>query len=311
MPFFSIVIPLYNKENLIANTLHSALRQTFTDFEVIIINDGSTDDSENVATTLNDSRIIYRKTINQGVSKARNTAIEMATGKVIAFLDADDEWSINHLQELYNLYSDYPEAGMLVSRYTIRIGKGKIIHPVFKNIPIGYRGIVRDFFGESLIYRIATTSAVAIPKDILSGIGGFNENVTHPEDTELWIKIALKYPVAISSRVTMIYNFDLPESWSRKKMAGRKLMDFNQFAEEEKKNKSLKAFIDLYRIEYALKFRIEGDIKNSDKLYKNASPENIHYKTKLLFSLPPFVLRNALRFKHWLHKKGITFSVYN
>lgn len=309
--FFSIVTPLYNKENHIKKTLETAFEQTFTDFELIVIDDGSTDDSEKIVKTFTDPRLIYLKQANSGVSAARNAGIEASTGKIIAFLDADDEWKENHLQTLFELYNSNPSTGLLTSRYIIRIGNGKLIFPSFKGISENYSGIVNDSFAASLTYRVAVTSAVAVPREVFFVTGTFNTGVTHPEDTELWIKIALKFPVAIANEHTMIYNFDLPESWSRQKMAGRKLMDFNQFNAEEKKNKSLKAFIDIYRVEYALKFRIEGDIKNSEKLLNDVSRGNIHYKTKLLFFVPPFILRFSLRFKHWLHKKGIAFSIYN
>lgn len=311
MPFFSIIIPLYNKQDYISNTLLSALSQTFSDFEIIIVNDGSTDNSEAQVKTFNDARIQYLNTENRGVSSARNTGIEKASGNVIAFLDADDIWTPNHLEVLYKLYADYPNAGLLASRYTIKIGNGATITPSFINVKEDYRGIVKDHFGASLNYRVAVTSAVAIPRYVLNDVGNFNVNVTHPEDTELWIRVGINYPVAISNIYTMLYTFDLPESWSRQKMKGRKLMDFNRFLDYEAKDPGLKAFIDLYRLEYALKYRIEGDIKNSDALYQNAAKQNIPFKTKLLFTLPPFVLQVLLRFKHWLLKKGISFNVHN
>lgn len=311
MPFFSVVIPLYNKENHIAGTLKSALAQTFTDFEVIIINDGSTDGSETAVKAFDDPRIVYQKIKNGGVSAARNKGIAVAEGEVIAFLDADDYWEPNHLEVLFSLYKENPLAGMLTSRYTIRVGRGVLIKPYFEGIADDYSGIVKDFFYSSLINRVALTAAVAVPKKVFAVTGTFDENVTHPEDTELWIKIAILFPVAISNTYTMVYNFDLPESWSRQKMKNRKIMNFNQFLEQEANNKNLKAFIDIYRIEYALKYRVEGDIENSKKLYRASNPESIHYKTRLLFNTPPFLLRLLLKTKHWLHKKGITFTVYN
>ncbi|MXN92403.1 glycosyltransferase [Flavobacterium sp. Sd200] len=311
MPFFSVVTPLYNKQEYISNTIKSALAQTFTDFEIIIVNDGSTDSSEEVVKQFTDNRIKYIKTINQGVSAARNTGIENASGKIIAFLDADDIWLPEHLEVIHKLHTDYPDAGMLASRYTIKIAKGNIITPQFIGVEENYRGIVPDHFGASLNYRLAVTSAVAVPKNVFSNVGGFNINVTHPEDTEMWIRIGIKYPVAVSNAYTMIYTFDLPHSWSRQKMKGRKIMDFNQFLKEEKNNRSLKNFIDIYRLEYALKYRIEGDYENSDKLYRSVLPQNINAKTKILFNVPPFILRKLLQFKHWLHAQGIEFSVYN
>ncbi|WP_205528276.1 glycosyltransferase family 2 protein [Flavobacterium psychrotrophum] len=311
MPIFSIIIPLYNKEAFIADTLNSALSQTFTDFEIIVTDDGSTDNGPAIVKSHTDPRIVYKRINNSGVSVARNTGIEIARGEIIAFLDADDYWEPQHLETLYKLYIDNPAVGMLTARYMIRIGKGMLKKPFFQGIDDNYSGIIKDAFYSSLINRVAVTSDVAVPKHVFSKTGMFNENVTHFEDTELWIKITNNYPVAITNQYTMVYNFDIPESLSREKMKYRKIMDFTQFTEEEKNNKSLKAFIDIYRIEYALKYRIEGDLINAGKLYRASDASAIHYKTKFLFMLPPFVLRSMLFVKHWLHRKGIAFSVYN
>lgn len=311
MPVFSVITPLYNKQDLIAETLQTALNQTFTDFEIIIVDDGSTDGSAAVVHQFTDPRIVYIKTENRGVSPARNTGIKAAKGSIIAFLDADDLWAPNHLQAIYDLHTQHPEAGMLCSRYIIRIGKGKILNPYFIGVPEDYSGIVQNHFGASIINRLAVTSAVAVKADALEISGLFDENVTHPEDTDLWIRIGIHFPVAITAVTTMIYNFDLPQSWSRKKMKARKIMDFNKYLSYEAVNPGLKQFIDVYRIEYALKYRIEGDMENSRKLYKAADAQNIRFKTRLLFAIPSFVLRNMLVLKHWLHKKGISFSVYS
>jgi glycosyltransferase involved in cell wall biosynthesis len=310
MPFFSVVIPLYNKENHIAGTLKSALAQTFTDFEVIIINDGSTDGSETAVKTFDDPRIVYQKFENGGVSASRNKGIALAKGEVIAFLDADDCWKPNHLEGIYTIYNENPSVGMVTSKYTIKTGK-MIEKPVLNGISDGYKGIVKDFFYSSLINRVAVTSGVTIPKKVFTTIGLFDSRLSNLEDTEMWIKIALRFPVGISENYSMVYTFDAPQSLSKKKMADRYPFDFSQFENEEKHNKSLKAFLDVYRIEYALKYRVEGDIKNSKKLYRASNPENLNYKTRILFNTPPFLLRLLLKTKHWLHKKGITFTVYN
>ncbi|MDM5272778.1 glycosyltransferase family A protein, partial [Sulfurovum sp. zt1-1] len=106
---FSVVIPLYNKEQYIAKTLESVLLQTFQEYEIIVVDDGSTDKSTFEVKRYNDNRIRLIQQENAGVSAARNRGIEEANYDLIAFLDADDEWLPNHLQELINLRIDYPE----------------------------------------------------------------------------------------------------------------------------------------------------------------------------------------------------------
>lgn len=312
MPFFTVVIPLYNKQDYIADTLKTVFAQTFTNFEVIVVNDGSTDNGGTIVKTFNDDRLTYIETVNRGVSAARNTGIDAATGTLIAFLDADDYWLPGHLKELYDLYHQYPQSGILASRYFIKNpALNNYVKPVFKDIADDYKGIVPHLFGSSLNYRITWTSALAVPKSVLSESCGFSEHVTHPEDIEMWIRIAIKYPVTIGNQYTAIYNYEVPGSLSKRKMAGRKIMDFTMFTEAEKKDTGLKAFLDQYRLEYAVKFKTEGDIANAVKLYRQAAPYNINLKSRILFALPPFILRGLLNLKHWLHKKGLTFTVHD
>lgn len=311
MPLFSVVIPLYNKELFIAQTLQSALAQTLTDFEIIVVNDGSEDKGGDVVQSFTDARIHYINTENRGVSAARNTGIKAAKGGLIAFLDADDFWQPNHLKALHDLYENYPQAGMYCSRYSIGIGNGVLQKPVFINIADDYHGMVDDPFSASMINRIAQTSTVCVPQNILEALDGFNENVTNMEDTELWIKLMLSAPVCITNTVTAIYNADVPQSLTKLSLSRQRLMDFNQFKLDEKYNKSLKRFVDIYRVEYALKYRIAGDIAHSKNLYSDVDGKNVVFKTKILFNLPPFILRGMLSLKHWLQDKGITVSVYN
>ena len=107
-PFFSIVIPLYNKKDYILKTLRSVLEQSFTDFEVIIVNDGSTDSSLNLVNKIKDFRLkVYNKN-NEGVSVARNYGIQKSTSEWIAFLDSDDEWEPQYLQNIYDSIRKIP-----------------------------------------------------------------------------------------------------------------------------------------------------------------------------------------------------------
>jgi len=310
MAVFSVIIALFNKQEHIGKTLESIFCQTFTDFEVIVIDDGSTDGSAAVVKTFTDPRLTYRKINNSGVSFARNEAIRLAAGKLLAFIDADDHWEPNHLHVLYDLHLNNPTAGLLASRYIVKMSDRSFIHPTFKNVPDSYSGLVSDFFGSSLTNRIACASAVAVPREVFDVVGNFNTKLTRTEDTELWLRIALQYPVAISNKCTARYNYDLPVSLSKTQVRNSVIMDFNEYTAQELVNPGLKAFLDIYRIEYALKFRLEGDLQNSKKLYEQAAPENINPKVKLLFAMPASVLRKLLHFKHWLHKQGIVLSVY-
>src|SRR5690606_18820867 len=114
---FSIVIPLYNKEQSVTNTLQSVLNQTFTEFEVVIVNDGSTDNSVEKVEAFNDPRIRLIHQANAGVSAARNKGIKEANYEWIAFLDADDLWMEDHLQVLNQMIQEYPEYKVFCTSY--------------------------------------------------------------------------------------------------------------------------------------------------------------------------------------------------
>ena len=310
MPFFSIVIPLFNKEDFIEKTLKSILTQSFEDYEIIIINDGSTDKSEEIVLQFNNSRIKYFYKKNEGVSVARNYGIEQSKGNYVAFLDADDLWFPDHLKVLNKLIQNFPNAGLYASRYITRVAEGKYITNKFLKIPKNFAGIVPDFFYSSLVNRIALTSAVTIPKYILNKTGCFDPNISSGQDLDLWIKIALSFPVAISDSVTVEYNTTDQNSLSKINITDKKLIDFSQFNDKEKNNNSLKSFIDVHRMDYALKSKISGDLTKAKEYYKSIGKENITLKNWIVFHLPTWIQIPLLRLKKKLHKNGIEFSVY-
>lgn len=312
IPFFSVIIPLYNKEKYIQNTLNCVLNQSFDNFEVLVVNDGSTDRSLKVLEEFTDSRlkIIHQK--NQGVSVARNTGMENTQANYICFLDADDTWKENHLQAFYDTIDKFPKAKMYCGRYVTQISKNTFIKNNFIDIDENYEGYVTDFFKSSLINRVALTSAVCIHKDIFNEIEGFDPTLKSDQDLDYWIKIALKHTIAITGQTTMVYNFiNANKSLSKDQSKFNKLTDLNQYVEIEKSNESLKLFLDIYRIEYGLNYHILDLKEQSLEYLKYVDQKNINFKTKLLLKLPPFILRCMLRIKQNLRNYGINFTVYH
>lgn len=311
MPFFSIVIPLYNKEKYIEKTLKSVLNQSFTDFEILIVNDGSTDGCVEKILRFKDERLKIFHQENKGVSVARNKGIKESQAEYICFLDADDEWMSDYLQNLHETILKFPDAGIYCSRYFTKINEKKLCKNPIENISDDYEGYVSDFFASSLRYRIALTSAVCVHKNVFYEIGGFDEKISSGQDLDYWIRIAQKYPVVITNKETMIYNFQLPDSLSKTNINKKTLPDFSKFSEEEQENPSLKKFLDLYRTEYALHFHIVGNEAQKDEFLKNVNQNTLPLKTKILFSLPSFILRKLLFTKRYLKRLGIDFSVYH
>jgi glycosyltransferase involved in cell wall biosynthesis len=312
MPLISVIIPLYNKDFSIKRTLESVLSQTFSDFEIIIVNDGSTDKSVEKVQQFSDARIQLFHQKNEGAAAARNLGIKKASGSLIAFLDGDDIWFENHLEELAKLYNTFPDCGLYCSRYLMKISENNTISVSYKDsVQDNFRGVLPDYFASSMKFRVGLTSALAIPKNILNANLLFNPEVSSGQDLELFTKIAILYSVAITGTFTVEYNFSLENQLSKTQITRKKLMDFSQFSEDEKKNSSLKKFLDLYRIEYALHYHMFGDDEKMRFYLKDADKKNMAFKTQLLFSLPGFVLRNLLKIKHWLNKIGINFTVYH
>lgn len=314
MGLISVVIPLYNKGNHIKATLESVLNQTFQDFEIIVVNDGSTDKSESEVLKLDSPKIKYFKTENQGVSQARNFGIEKARGTLLAFLDADDYWYPHHLEDLYFLYQQYPGAGFFATNYEFYYSENRIEYPKFLDISSEFKhGIVKDFFKSSYLYRLTWTSAVAIPKTVIQEIGGFDPNITlgAGEDIDYWIRVALKHKVAFHNRISARYRMDGENRISHSNTLRRKFAKLDQFQQEEQTNYWLKKYLDLYRAEFALKFKLAGD-KEQFLFYKKAlTPSNISLKTRLLLSLPTPLLRGLYRLKKVLENKGIFVSAYH
>ncbi|WP_310379236.1 glycosyltransferase family 2 protein [Flavobacterium sp.] len=310
MVYFSIIIPLFNKQDHIENTMKSVLNQTYKNYEIIVINDGSTDESVSKVLEFKDSRIQLYNQENQGVSVARNLGIEKAKYNYIAFLDADDLWMENHLETLENLIKDFPNAGIFASRYQLVFKEGKVTIPKFKGIATDFYGIVHDYFDASLNYAVTTSSSVVVPKWVFEGIGIFKPNITSGEDIDMWIRIATKHTVAISNKITASYIHYIQNSLSKISILEHEIKNFNDYKLEELSNPSLKKYLDLYRIEYALQYKIAGEKSISMQLYRDIDKKNIKLKSKIVFQLPRKILLILLQLKQYLRSKGIDFSIY-
>lgn len=288
--FFSVIIPLYNKENYIASAISSVLNQTFQDFEIIIINDGSTDNSELIVNAIKDSRIKLLTTKNKGVSSARNHGVNHAKSKYIALLDADDYWYSNHLSELKKLIESFPNASLYCNNYEIYYTKDTV-RPAHFNFDFNKDClIVDDFFNASIINTVAWTSAVGFTKSKFNAIGGFNPNLKTGEDTDLWIRFALKHDVAFNPTITASYLFYVENSLFKTENNAVRYTIINSFIEEEKTNPSLKKYLDINRYAVALRCKMHHNRLLYKQLKSEIQYSNLNYKQKLLLSCPRLVL---------------------
>jgi glycosyltransferase involved in cell wall biosynthesis len=216
---FSVIIPLYNKAAYIERAIQSVLSQTFQEFELIVVDDGSTDDSSTQLSVISQQLLvaapeIYKKIKviqqqNQGVSTARNNGVKLAKYDYIAFLDADDSWELTYLEEMNGLIATYPNAGIYGSGYFIVKNGKKRIAPigVEKNFD---RGLINycQVYSKTLCMPL-WTGATIIRKSIFDLENGFNPRLKLGEDFDLWIRVAIKHPVAFLNKPLASYHQDV------------------------------------------------------------------------------------------------------
>lgn len=218
----SVVIPLYNKERQIANTLSAVLSQTYQNIEIVIVNDGSTDNSVGEVKKLSDSRIRLINQCNAGVSAARNRGIEEARGEYVAFLDADDEWRPEYLATQYRLTQKYPECNVFACNYEFRNAEGVVKPTVIRKLPFeGEDGILSNYFEvASYSHPPLWTSAVMVRKTAIQAVGGFPVGVKSGEDLLTWAKLAVQNSIAFTQKSMAIYN--LGEGYNKKNLPPRR-----------------------------------------------------------------------------------------
>lgn len=206
----SVVIPLYNKERQIAQTLQSVFAQTYQDFEVVIVNDGSTDNSVAEVEKIADSRIRLIHQENTGVSAARNRGVEEATYELIAFLDADDEWKPEYLEAQYRLYQKYQECSVYVCDYEHRSNEGNIKPTIIRKLPFdGIDGVLTNYFEvASCSHPPICSISIMVKKEAIQAIGGFPLGIKSGEDLLTWARLATRYRIAYSRLTLAIYKID-------------------------------------------------------------------------------------------------------
>lgn len=204
---FSIVIPLYNKEQYIERCLDSILAQSYKNFEIIIVDDGSTDGGiELVRAKYNLVNMTILVQQNSGVSKARNAGVAIAKSKWVAFLDADDYWQSGFLSEVINTIKIYPDISLCSSGYQFLSKNHCKKAKLHVSGETDYRVIDNYFLSSCKGDLPITASSVVVNKTDFLSIGGFPEGWTMGEDIYLWMKMAINFKLAICMKVLVTYD---------------------------------------------------------------------------------------------------------
>ena len=293
---FSVIIPLYNKALYVAKAINSVLLQTFTDYELVIMDDGSSDNSYEIAQTVIkglDNCQMFRQQ-NAGVSQARNNAVSLSQGDYLCFLDADDWWAPTFLEEISNLIDEYPNAGIYGTNYTI-FNESK--HKT-RVAPIGVeQGFTKGCIDYCRVYARTMamplwTGATCVPRAVFNEMQGFPVGIKLGEDFLLWLKIALKYKVAFLNKPLSFYNQDVEDvnrGVVKKGYDPDSFMTFHfaQFEEQEKTDRDLKVLLDRLRVYSLLRFRLINAHKNRvDQEIAKVDFSNVDKKYWFYYKLP-------------------------
>ncbi|WP_315790564.1 glycosyltransferase [Fischerella sp. JS2] len=223
MPLFSIVIPTYNSEKTIRQTIESVLKQTFSDFELIIINDGSTDSTLEVISEFQDSRIKIFSFENAGGNVSRNRGLERATGEFVSFLDADDLWTFDKLESQLNALKANPQAAVAYSWTDYIDEQGKFL---LSGTHITANGNVYE---QLLISNfLENGSNPLIRRKALLELGGFDEHLTAAQDWDMWLRLAQNFNFIAVPRVQILYRISansLSTNLARQEKASLQVLD--------------------------------------------------------------------------------------
>lgn len=207
----SVVIPLYNKVEQVVQTLRSVLAQTFQEFEVVIVDDGSTDGSVKKVRSVQDGRIRIIGQQNAGVAAARNRGIAEARYDFIAFLDADDEWKPTYLETQYNLAQKYKDCDVYACNYEFRNAAGKVTPTILHKLPFDSEdGVLSNYFEVACCsHPPLWTSAVMVRKSAIQAVGGFPVGIKSGEDLLTWARLAISYKIAFNKKTLAVFIFDI------------------------------------------------------------------------------------------------------
>lgn len=288
-PLISVIIPLYNKGPYVERAIRSVLTQSIQDFEIIIVEGGSTDNSLEVVQTFDDPRISVIHQVEKGVSAARNEGVDLAKSDFIAFLDADDEWMPGFIETVLKLRNKYPDAGAYFTALRENGGRKDEESQTCSCVPFeGWEGRIENYFqalvrGDPLYYP----SSLALRKNVFLENAGFPMGAAWGEDQDLCGRIALRNSVAFSSHICLIiHKTDEYSKAMRKRIATTEEHPFIKSAQKAIDNgevpeymvRDLKSWVQ-YLVFFSVKYNLNaGNPAGARNILKENKTEGISRK---------------------------------
>ncbi|WP_445454190.1 glycosyltransferase family 2 protein [Flavobacterium sp. 25HG05S-40] len=310
-PFFSIVIPLYNKEQYVLDSLKSVLDQTFQDYEVIVVEDASTDTSLEVISTIKSEKVsVIQHPSNKGLSASRNTGIKNAKGDYIAFLDADDFWKPSYLEELFLLTKSYPEGKLFATNYEELYPNDITLLPQNNAKNLAEKSLITTFFDISLAQPLYCPSSFCVAKSVFDTVGFYNESIRFGEDVDFNIRANTVFPLVYSKKPLVRYTMVSENQITQSAIGNKIITDFDAFDHSET-SKSVKRFLDFHRYIMAKHYKAEKNMAAFEKMKNGIAVRNLNFKQQLLLAAPLPILNLIKKVKSFFLKKGIRFSTYD
>lgn len=310
MPFFTVIIPLYNKEKYIENAIKSILNQTFTDFEVLIVNDCSTDKSVAIASEFLSEKVqLIHHEKNSGLAATRNTGIKKATSNYVTFLDADDLWKPHFLEKIFQLIQNFPEAKIFATNYEEIWDKViKKPHNELTSSVKHYSGYI-NFFKTNIKQGLYNHGSVCLHKEVYEKVGYYNENIQLSQDLDFNIRANYSYKLAYDNSVQMSYFMQTDNQLTRSSIVNKTIPDYDAYEKWTKNNSDLKKYLDFERYILAKRLKKNNDMRWK-KMIASIDSINLNWKQNLLLRLPGFALNLIEKIKLILLKLGIKLSTY-
>ena len=303
---FSVVIPLYNKAGYVEKAIRSVLDQTFTKFELIVVNDGSTDDGIGKVSSFTDKRIKLIDQPNKGVSVARNKGAEYAQFGYIAFLDADDWWHPSFLEDITSLVTQYPDANLYGSNYYY-VKRGKLTVE-YKGLPNDFEAGYIDYFSmyaQSFCVPI-NCSFVVVSRKAFWQVGGFRSQLRMGEDFDLWARLALLGKVAYLNKPLAYSNQDADPAnraigfLHLHQPAHHVIFNLQHLKQAEQASAILRQLLDGLRVRSLLSYHLSGQYDEAVSTVLNQVDFRLQPRSyRLLYYAPRLLVRIYMKFRQY------------